>query len=72
VGGQGALNVHHRGDSLCGAGECHEEGIPLGVDLAAVPFGEGIPEDIPLVSQQGCVLVAQSIQQLCRAFDVSE
>ena len=55
-----------------GARESHKECIPLGVDLAAVPFGEGTPHDKSLVSQQGCVLIAQSIQQLCRTFDVSE
>ena len=66
------LYVHRCRDGVRGAWEGDEESVALGVDLAAVPFGEGAPQDTSLVSQQGSILISQAIKQLGRAFYVGE
>jgi hypothetical protein len=53
--------------------EREEEGVSLGVDLDAGVFGAGLSHDSAVVGERLVVgLVADLLEQLCRAFDVGE
>jgi hypothetical protein len=66
------LTVRRRRERVFRAGERHEEGIALGVDLDTVVAGERFAEDSPVIGQRGSVSVAELAEQAGRPFDVGE
>ena len=70
--GERALSRDCRGHRLARPRERVEERVSLGVDLAPARCAERLAEDPPVVGDHRAVLVAEVLEQLRRALDVSE
>ena len=60
------------GNGIRGPGERHEESVPLSVDLDAVVDVKSLPQQPAVLVQRRRILVAELVQELRRAFHVSE
>ena len=54
------------------AAECHEEGVPLGVDFAATRLFKGSPENALMLFEHLGIAIAQGLEQARRPLDVCE
>src|SRR6266571_3001679 len=70
--GQGPLDSHGCRDGIGGTRKGDEKGIPLGVDLVAVPLPERRAQQPPTLRQYADVALAQLLQEARRALHVSE
>ena len=69
---QGALRRHRRVDGVPGAAKRDEERVALVVELPPAVGLPGVPEQAPVVLEDGAVVVPQLAQQRRRAVDVGE
>src|SRR6266516_4542195 len=72
VGEEGSLDSYGRRNRIAGARKGYKEGIPLCVDLVAVPLLECLTEELPAFRQEAGVAVAELLMEACRSLDVGE
>ncbi len=67
------MRRHRRPYGISGPGECHQEGVPLGVDLLPMSFGERLAEQASVFRKDFRVsAIAEALEQLGGALDVGE
>jgi hypothetical protein len=72
VFGDGPLRRQRCGDGVLRATKDDEEGVSLGIDLAAAVLGEERTEEVVMLPQQVRVVLAETLQEPRRPFDVGE
>lgn len=67
---EGSLNGCGSHNCIGGTGD--EESIPLGVNFVAVVLDEHLPQQLPAIGQHVGIMLTQSLQEMRRAFYISE
>jgi hypothetical protein len=69
---EGSLSLVRCYERILRPGERDEEGVALRVDLDPTMPGEGLAQDLPMLSERVCIGIAELVEQLRRALDVGE
>ena len=69
---EGTLNIHRSRESIQSTSKCHEESVPLCVNLIPVPLLENSTQQLPVLFQQIGVAVAQLLEQARGSLDIGE
>ena len=72
MGGERRLRRDPRCDCLGRVGEGDQEGVALGIDLVAAVGGESGTEESAMLGEDLGIAIAEAVQHLGAALDVSE